>query len=176
MDQEATMVIEMFVRDSFGGSSQGQPYVTMMTDVKEDIRKIFEMYCFGEGGEGVVAAKARTFQGRLGDGRMINETQYYFADDDTDLKPITDIRFDGDYADQERQETFDFYDKKKVTHVFTIKGMHYDVTENTVVFLRDGTQIWPLENDAPENTTQNTFSSLDKQRHLRNYLRSRKPF
>lgn len=174
MDQEAdTMIMQIFNRNSYARSPR-EAVTTIVTGSEEDIKRIIQDYCLRD--PEVVAAQVRMTAGGL-EGETVSESKYYFSNDVGELKPITDIRFDGDYADQERQETFEFYDKKQITHVFTILGMHYDVDDKTVVLSREGELLWPVDNKMPEQQqAENAVSSLDKQRHLRDYLRSRKPF
>ncbi|MBL1146567.1 MAG: hypothetical protein HND56_05015 [Pseudomonadota bacterium] len=172
MDQTAdTMIMQIFNRNSYRKSVR-EPVTTVVTDSEEDIKRMLQDYCLQD--EEVVSATLRMTAGGY-DGTTVSESKYFFSNDEGELKPITDIRFDGDYADQERQETFEFYDKKKITHVFSILGMHYDVDDKTVVLSREGKVLWPTENKTPEQQqAENAVSSLDKQRHLRNYLRHRK--
>ncbi|TNE32579.1 MAG: hypothetical protein EP349_01265 [Alphaproteobacteria bacterium] len=172
MDREAdTMIMQIFNRNSYRKAVR-EPVTTVVTDSEEDIKRMLQDYCLRD--EDVVAATVRMVAGGY-DGTTVSESKYFFSNDEGELKPITDIRFDGDYADQERQETFEFYDQKQITHVFTILGMHYDVDDKTVVLSREGKLLWPTENKTPEQQqAENAVSSLDKQRHLRNYLRHRK--
>lgn len=172
MDREAdTMIMQIFNRNSYARSPR-EATTTIVTDSDEDIKRIIQDYCLRD--PEVVSARVRMTAGGL-EGETVSESKYYFSNGAGELKPITDIRFDGDYADQERQETFDFYDKKQITHVFSILGMHYDVDEKTVVLDREGQLLWPMENKTPEQQqAENVVSSLDKQRHLRDYLRQRK--
>lgn len=164
------MIMEIFNRNSYRKEKR-EPMITVVTDKGEDVKRMLQDYCLNDAE--VVSATVRMVAGGF-EGTTVSESKYFFSNDDGELKPITDIRFDGDYADQERQETFEFYDKKNITHVFSILGMHYDVDDKTVVFDRAGKLLWPTENKTPEQQqAENAISSLDKQRHLRSYLRNR---
>src|SRR5690606_11809580 len=106
MDQEAdTMIMQIFNRNSYARSPR-EATITVVTDSGEDIKRLMEDYCLRD--PEVVSARVRMTAGGL-EGETVSESKYFFSNDEGELKPITDIRFDGDYADQERQETFEFY-------------------------------------------------------------------
>ncbi|TVQ82606.1 MAG: hypothetical protein EA357_09160 [Micavibrio sp.] len=173
--QHDTYVIELFNRESYRNHPP-EAVTTIITGTEDDLKTLVQEGLLKD--SDYIAANVKLQEGGYARGKVVAERKYYVAENENDLKPITDIRFDGDYADIERQETFDFYDKKDITHVFTVLGAHYDVDENTVVLRRDGSRLWPAAESAKPAAAQdgkNNHSGLDKQRHLRRYLRGRKP-
>ena len=169
---QQTLMVEMFNNEAFDKRKR-RPVSTMVTCHPEDDLKALVNYALKTEGVSVVEATVRDGAAEIS-GPYVSHEVIYISDTDDDFKSIYDIRYAGDYADQERREANDYYAEKGVTHVFTLGGVHRELGEDDTVLKRGGTQLWPLPEGA-EPPVDPVVKRTEQQKTLRDYVQKRKP-
>jgi len=174
MEQQNTLMIEIFNKKSFEKYPREAAAIIVDNEADNNLEQVVETH--GLEKPDVVHLRTTVREGLdTMTGRQLSSRNFYIVDDEMHLKPIENIPFAGDYADQERREMMDYYDEKGVTHVVSVGGVYCELDGASVVLTREGERLWPKpEENAAETLAEKTDAAQQRHVNLRKYLRNPK--
>lgn len=173
MEQQNTLLIEIFNKKSFEKYPREAAVTIVDSENSATLEDVVETH--GLEKPDVVHLRTTVREGLDGmTGRQLSSRNFYIVDDEMYFKPIENIPFAGDYADQERREMMDYYDEKGVTHVVSIGGSYCELDDASVVLTREGERLWPKPENAVDTVEQKSDAAQQRHVNLRKYLRNPK--